>query len=87
LCGLWIVLTPGIGEACHINKSWFNQRSNQGTVEFQVVVVVVRINCEIWSVRNKHAADWYWIAGWSSLLEILRNFIEKWQKDMFVVVE
>jgi hypothetical protein len=53
LCGLWIVLTPGIGEVCHVDKSWFNRRSNRSTVEFQVVIVVVRVDREVRIVRNK----------------------------------
>jgi hypothetical protein len=34
LCRFRIVLTPGVGEACHVYKSWFDRRSDRGTVQF-----------------------------------------------------
>jgi hypothetical protein len=33
LCCLRIVLTPGVGEACHVDESWFDRRSDRGTVK------------------------------------------------------
>jgi hypothetical protein len=45
LRGLWVVLAPGISEACRIDEPWFNWRLNWSAVEFQVIIVVVRIDC------------------------------------------
>jgi hypothetical protein len=53
LCRFWIMLAPGVGEACHVYEPWFDRRSDWGTVQFQVVIVVVRIDHEVRSIRNK----------------------------------